>query len=177
MKMKSLWVMGGNHLGVGNATKTGEFNFWSDPEAAHIVLTESKCPMYIYPWEPSVKASEATPLDEWRLTVLPKYDSIITKFMDPIDKHIHINRNFIPCDAYLTCCFLVPQMITKMEHAHVTIELGGNHTRGMMVIDHKRLEKPNAFVIHAIDIEMFKRFLCWLCDHREYDDEFVKEKL
>ena len=168
--------MGGNHMGVGNATKTGEFNFWNDPEAAHIVLMETKCTMYIFPWEPSVTACWATPTEEWRLKVLSSTNSAITQLMDPIDENIRRDGNFLACDAYLTCCFLVPEMIKKMEHCHVTVELGGNHTRGMMVIDHKRLETPNAFVIHEIDAEMFKRFLCWICDHKKHDAEFTNKK-
>jgi inosine-uridine nucleoside N-ribohydrolase len=30
-KIKSLYIMGGNHLGVGNTTMHAEFNFWFDP--------------------------------------------------------------------------------------------------------------------------------------------------
>jgi hypothetical protein len=37
--------------GVGNITSAGEFNFYSDPEAAHIVLTSACCPIYLLPWE------------------------------------------------------------------------------------------------------------------------------
>lgn len=163
-KIKSLWIMGGNFRGVGNVTKCAEFNFWSDPEAAHIVLSESKCPIYIYPWEACLEASKATPLQEWRMKVLPNIQSNITNFMDSIDGKIG-RKNFVPCDAYVTACFIVPKMITKMEDFHVTVELQGKHTRGQMVIDRKKLEKPNAFLIEEIDAEMFKNFLMWLCGH------------
>lgn len=175
-KIKSLWIMGGNHSGKGNVTRAGEFNFWNDPEAAHIVLRETKCPIFIFPWETAVETSKATPMDEWRLSVLSSNDNVTTKLMDATDKGVRKDGNFIACDAYLTSCFVVPKMIRKMVHEHVTVELGGNHTRGMMVIDHKRLEKPNAFIIHEIDKEMFKRFLCWVCDHHEYDIEFCKRQ-
>jgi inosine-uridine nucleoside N-ribohydrolase len=164
-KIKALWIMGGNFQGIGNITNCGEFNFWSDPEAAHIVLAESKCPLYIYPWEACLQASKATPLTQWRLKTLSSNQNAITNFMDPIDTKIQIKGNFIPCDSYATACFMIPQMITKMENCHVTVELAGNLTRGQMVIDHKKTEKPNAFVIQEIDAEMFKRFLMWICDH------------
>lgn len=175
LRIKSLWIMGGNHLGVGNATQSAEFNFWNDPEAAQIVLKESECPMYIFPWEPSVEASKATPSDEWRMKVLPSNNNIITNLMDPVDEFIRVYGNFILCDAYCTACFLLPSLITKMQHSHVSVELAGNHTRGMMIVDHKRLETPNAFIIQEIDAEMFKRFLCWLCDHEEHNAEFAKK--
>lgn len=37
--------------GIGNITRSAEFNFANDPEAAHIVLTELKCPLTLITWE------------------------------------------------------------------------------------------------------------------------------
>mmetsp|Transcript_13986 Transcript_13986/g.16090 ORF Transcript_13986/g.16090 Transcript_13986/m.16090 type:complete len:371 (-) Transcript_13986:12-1124(-) len=39
-RVKKLTIMGGNHLGLGNVTACGEYNFAKDPEAAYIVLEE-----------------------------------------------------------------------------------------------------------------------------------------
>jgi len=36
---------------MGNITSSAEFNFYTDPEAAHIVLTSACCPIYLLPWE------------------------------------------------------------------------------------------------------------------------------
>lgn len=49
--IKDLWIMGGNYTAVGNITSSAEFNFYIDPEAAHIVLDTVKKPIYILPWE------------------------------------------------------------------------------------------------------------------------------
>jgi len=70
--LKELYIMGGNylglsvckckkklifnfftifHLGKGNTTNSAEFNFYSDPEAAYIVLDNPKFNIYILPWE------------------------------------------------------------------------------------------------------------------------------
>lgn len=43
--------------GVGNATASAEYNFFSDPEAAHIVLQSAKCPITIVPWEACIEDS------------------------------------------------------------------------------------------------------------------------
>lgn len=51
LQIKDIFIMGGNHLGVGNLTRTAEFNFHADPESAHIVLDKSKCVVTILPWE------------------------------------------------------------------------------------------------------------------------------
>ncbi len=37
-KVKNLVIMGGNMEGVGNTTSAAEFNFYADPEAAHVLL-------------------------------------------------------------------------------------------------------------------------------------------
>lgn len=160
--------MGGNFQGIGNVTSSAEFNFFSDAEAAKIVLSESKCPVYIFPWETCLKASKATPLHEWRLKVLSN-NSDVTNFMDPVDAKIKIKGNFIPCDAYTTACFMVPEMIKEMENCHVTVELAGNHTKGQMIIDRKGIEEKNAFVIQEIDAEMFKKFFLRICGHENSD--------
>ena len=37
--------------GIGNITVSAEFNFHCDPEAAYVVLQNTKCPTYIASWE------------------------------------------------------------------------------------------------------------------------------
>jgi purine nucleosidase len=43
-------VMGGNPQGVGNVTPAAEFNFWVDPDAAHVVVA-SGMPVDLVGWE------------------------------------------------------------------------------------------------------------------------------
>lgn len=49
--VKEIYIMGGNHLGVGNTVPAAEFNFYVDPEAANIVLENAVKPIYILTWE------------------------------------------------------------------------------------------------------------------------------
>jgi purine nucleosidase len=63
-KVKNFVIMGGNMEGVGNTTSAAEFNFYADPEAAHVVLkrlqdldivkaklvTWEVCRKSYYPW-------------------------------------------------------------------------------------------------------------------------------
>ena len=53
--IKEVFVMGGNVSGCGNATRCAEYNFYADPESAHIVLESAKCPVTIVPWEPCMQ--------------------------------------------------------------------------------------------------------------------------
>lgn len=185
--------MGGNHLGVGkdaeessflstnfislivgNVTKCAEFNFWSDPEAVFIVFEESKCPIYIFPWEPCRVAGTAMPFIDWRIKELSKNNNSFTSLLDPVEKkaYIDIIPSWAPCDNFLVCCFILPKMIKKIKERHVTVELSGIHTRGQMIIDHLNKQKPNAFIIEEIDVELFKKFMLWVCEHKVDDFDF-----
>ncbi|XP_070491737.1 pyrimidine-specific ribonucleoside hydrolase RihA-like [Chironomus tepperi] len=165
-KIKSLHIMGGNHLGVGNITRHAEFNFYSDPEAAHIVFADTKCPIYVFPWEPCVESSVLMPFEEFRINVLSSNDNIYTKFLDPIEKVAYKGwKEWMPCDLFLAVTFIFPEIIKRSEEHHITIELAGTHTRAMMVMDHLKKQKPNATIIKEIDTERFKNFLKWICNH------------
>lgn len=156
--------MGGNVSGIGNVTKHAEFNFWSDPEAAHIVLNESECAMFIFPLETCTEASKAMPLKEWRQDILSSNSNAITNFMDKAEDNLKIRYRFIPCDAYAVCCSFIPKIITTMQDCHVSIELTDN-ARGQMIVDHTTTKKPTAFIIREFDAEKFKKFLLWICEH------------
>jgi inosine-uridine nucleoside N-ribohydrolase len=45
-------------MGNVQSYSTSEFNFFTDPEAAHIVLKEMNCPVTIVPWEVFLKEAE-----------------------------------------------------------------------------------------------------------------------
>jgi inosine-uridine nucleoside N-ribohydrolase len=173
-KVKSLHIMGGNYLGVGNVSACAEFNFWSDPESAHIVFAESKCPITIFPWEPCIAAGDAMPFDDWRIKELAGNNNPYTNLLDPIEIKAYQNilPNWTPCDNFLASCFISRKMIKKSTIRHVTIELAGNHTRGQMVIDHLTKNPPNALVIEEIDVELFKKFMLWVCGHENSGFEF-----
>lgn len=49
-KVEHVYLMGGNYKGKGNISSCAEFNFYADPEAAHVVLSNfSK--ITVVPWE------------------------------------------------------------------------------------------------------------------------------
>lgn len=59
--IKEIYVLGGNSEGIGNMTVSSEFNFFVDPEAAHIVLKNfNLCPVYILPWETCMRSAAST---------------------------------------------------------------------------------------------------------------------
>lgn len=42
--------------GQGNITSQAEFNFYADPESAHVVLNNNTKPLWLLPWEACLKS-------------------------------------------------------------------------------------------------------------------------
>lgn len=168
--------MGGNHKGIGNVSKCAEFNFWSDPEAAHIVFEESECEIYVFPWEPCLESAIPMDFHKWRIEVLSSNKNQFTELLDPIEIKAYSGKleHWTPCDCFLVSTFISPNIIKEMKKHHVTVELSGNHTRGQMVIDHCKKLQPNAFVIESLHVEKFKSFIKWVCRHQT-TTEFLVE--
>lgn len=49
--LKDIYAMGGNWRGRGNVTKSGEFNFYTDPEAAACAFENNIKPIILLPFE------------------------------------------------------------------------------------------------------------------------------
>ena len=83
-RLKHLYIMGGNHEGIGNVTKAAEFNFFADPEAAHTVLRLTVSPTTIASWELSYKYN-FVPLS-WRKNVLGKLETPQAKLINKLEE-------------------------------------------------------------------------------------------
>ncbi|XP_046403864.1 uncharacterized protein C1683.06c-like [Ischnura elegans] len=154
-KVKEIYIMGGNSSGVGNTTPSAEFNFFHDPEAAHIVLECVKKPVIILPWEACVNRGISL---DWRFKVLGAIDSPQMELMNAVEKIIFKDYpEWLPCDALATAVALRPTC-GKGKYCHMSVELGGWKTRGQSVIDSKH-SKPNVYLLEDVDLEVFKELL------------------
>ncbi|XP_077981831.1 uncharacterized protein LOC144436845 [Glandiceps talaboti] len=77
-RVKMISVMGGNIEGVGNIAISAEFNFFMDVEAAHIILNDFQCPLYISSWELCLKSCVEYSVKEGRLILTQAYGSAIS---------------------------------------------------------------------------------------------------
>lgn len=165
--IKKTWIMGGNYLAIGNVTKAAEFNFFTDPEAAQIVLDTLQCPIQMVPWETCTERGLTIPM-KWRLEVLGALDNDITKLLNALDHVIYVKREkiyFKPCDALLTAVFLCPEAVEVAADWHASVELNGRHTRGQLVLDHLKANKSNVQIVEKVDEELFKKILLWTVGH------------
>ncbi|XP_069492779.1 inosine-uridine preferring nucleoside hydrolase-like isoform X2 [Ambystoma mexicanum] len=168
-KLKNVFIMGGNMEAKGNHTICGEFNFASDPEAAYIVLNEYTCPTYIATWEFTCRSQLPWAfLDEWmaqdsrKATFMKRIFSHSLEFTKACNNPGEIyTGGFIPCDCYAMAAAIDGSIVHEVIECGVSVEMKGEFTRGMMVMDmlNKLKKKNKALVINTIDLEKFKALL------------------
>ncbi|XP_061660765.1 inosine-uridine preferring nucleoside hydrolase-like isoform X2 [Syngnathoides biaculeatus] len=143
-KLKALYIMGGNIESRGNTTTCGEFNFVADTEAAYIVLERYTCPTTIATWE--FTCSNSLP---WK-SQSAEYQ-----------KEITAGKGFNACDTYALAAAIDDSLIIESEKVAVTVELVGDCTRGMMVLDYMDLlnKKHKVTIMKKVDLEKFKQMV------------------
>ncbi|XP_032236197.2 inosine-uridine preferring nucleoside hydrolase [Nematostella vectensis] len=158
--LKAIYMMGGNHHGVGNHFISAEFNFGVDPEAAFVVLNEFKCPMTIITWE----FCQENPVG-WEFfnhyIDLPTKKSQFIKSISGKVKEFEKGGPWLTCDPFAVAVAVCPNIVKKAKMVHATIELEGKVTRGQMVVDWRGVLKKdcNVRLVEEVDLEMFKALL------------------
>lgn len=170
-KLKGVYIMGGNTESRGNTTVCAEFNFAADPEAAYIVLKDYNCPTYLACWEFTCRSKLSWEFcDTWLAQ-----DSNKARFMSRIFRHsMEAARSerfvkefvsglgFISCDSYAMAAAIDDAFILEKDEESVSVELGGTHTRGMMVVDNAGLMKgpsKKAFILKKVDLKRFEEMM------------------
>ncbi|XP_017463251.1 PREDICTED: uncharacterized protein LOC108356663, partial [Rhagoletis zephyria] len=96
----------GFSTGKGNTTKSAEFNFMLDPEAAF--------------------------QQDWRLNVLGTIESPFVELLNRVERALLIPRGvkrWLVCDALAVAAYLFPHLVvTATQLHHADVELAGVHT-------------------------------------------------
>ncbi|XP_050329713.1 inosine-uridine preferring nucleoside hydrolase-like [Bactrocera neohumeralis] len=163
-KVGEIYIMGGNYRGKGNTTKSAEFNFMMDPEAAQIVFENVEAPVTILPWETCDDQAFRITLD-WRLNILGTVESPFVRLLNRVERALLVPRGvkrWLVCDALAVAVYLFPHLVVlEQQLHHAAVELAGIHTRGQMVIDHLRREQANANIITKINIDHYQKIIAW----------------
>uniref|UniRef100_A0AAG5D3Q0 Inosine/uridine-preferring nucleoside hydrolase domain-containing protein n=1 Tax=Anopheles atroparvus TaxID=41427 RepID=A0AAG5D3Q0_ANOAO len=160
-KIASVYILGGNRHGVGNTAFAAEFNFFSDPEAAHIVLNNSPMTVNVFPWETVVSLMSLFSTT-WRFETFIKTSNRAIQVLNKVEWEIYAQEDgWTPCDMYVAAVFLNNTILESVVKYRATVELNGRVTRGMMAILHHVTdsEEHNVAVIDKIDGEEVRRML------------------
>lgn len=155
-KLKQLVFMGGNINATGNVSSAAEFNFFSDPESAFIVLREFQCPKLCIPWETCVD----NPLSWETYAEVMAIDTKLGCFLKQLTQQSAQNcRNrrrtgYHSCDFYAMAVVLQQDAATLTKSYYTTVELHGTHTRGQMVIERRPwiTTPPNVDIVLTLDL-------------------------
>eukprot|EP00606_Chrysophyceae_sp_TOSAG23-5_P001173 GSChrysophyteH2.ASY1.ANO1.985.1 assembled CDS len=157
-------IMGGSANGLGNVTRTAEFNINADAEAAHVVFS--------YPWSTSQSHGTVVTIVSWDLckeaavpwAQLDSLDGLLLALpRRRLDARRHIsaecvlpslryapraagaagNKGAVVCDCLAVAVALAHNrddtgtgaLVQDFSDVHVDVELDGTHTRGQTVVD------------------------------------------
>uniref|UniRef100_A0A182JU01 Inosine/uridine-preferring nucleoside hydrolase domain-containing protein n=1 Tax=Anopheles christyi TaxID=43041 RepID=A0A182JU01_9DIPT len=163
-KIGDLYILGGNRHGVGNTALAAEFNFFRDPEAAHIVLNNSPMIVHVFPWETVLLQTLTT---RWRFETFYQTTNPAVAILNQVEDVVYAQEEiWTPCDMYVAAIFLNSSIPQSVKTYRAEVELTGRVTRGMMAILHhvKDNSKHNVAVIDEIDLQEVQRMLVGLKD-------------
>ncbi|XP_037565385.1 uncharacterized protein LOC119445134 [Dermacentor silvarum] len=132
--LREMFILGGNRQGRGNVVPGSEFNFHTDPEAAHIVLQRAQCPVTIVPWETCLLSM--LPWADFQNVILK--NSSRAQFLADVTRHTRRccaagTQGFNVGDALAVLAALSPASVLDSVDSRVAVELSGHYTRGQLV--------------------------------------------
>jgi purine nucleosidase len=162
-------VMGGNPCSVGNVTPAAEYNFWTDPEAARIVM-RSGLAIDLIGWH--LCRGEAV-LGEQDIAQILALDTDVARFA--IDCNRHARRAYLEQtgedgisrpEPVAMAIALEASLGTAWSRHYVDVEVASALTRGMSVVDQLNIaENPRNRGVWAPFLAAEPRTnICWTLD-------------
>lgn len=162
-KLRGIALMGGS-ASFGNVTPVAEFNIWADPEAADIVFRSGANLIMC-----GLNLTHQWMVDEGEVAEIKRSGNSVATFVaEMLEFYIaaYARKFFGRTKGPLhdPCAVLAVTHPERLElrTKHVTVELRGEHTRGMTVVDERGVvegEKGNVQVGYGIDREGAQRLL------------------
>jgi purine nucleosidase len=168
--LRRLWIMGGANNSLGNITPAAEFNFYVDPEAAHVVLAAG-FDVALVPWDVCLAdgiilrdelhavAELETELSEFYLAVNRR----AWEFMRTHAEGAAIDGITHP-DSLMMAMAIDESLITERARYFVDVECQGELTRGYCIVDVNGVlgKEPNADVVRRANGGRFRDMLLTL---------------
>lgn len=159
--LDSVWVMGGNVNCLGNVTPAAEYNFWVDPDAAKMVLSELD--VTLFDWGLTVRD---TTFDAGTLDRIEVMDTPYADFYTEITTQVRaFNRESLgedvttQPDSTVVAGLIEPDLIAESSTYHVDVDEREGLTRGYAAVDENGVGDgdPRTEVVESLDADGFKR--------------------
>jgi inosine-uridine nucleoside N-ribohydrolase len=136
-RIKGISLMGGSNS-FGNRTSAAEFNIYADPEAADVVFT-SGAEIYMsglnLTHQFKLGMSEVAALRKSKSDVATFYAEMLEFFLGTYSKRFGVLE--APMHDVCAVLAITHPGVIHFEPRHVDIELRGEHTRGMTLVDER----------------------------------------
>ncbi|WP_124039223.1 nucleoside hydrolase [Neoactinobaculum massilliense] len=159
-RVKGLYIMGGSNNGRGNASASGEFNFYVDPEAAEIVLTAGFHNVNILTWDPVTLRDVTYPRAKYNLltqlgTPLSRFFGAVCDTTLAFNESVGVDGSTHP-DSATVMSLVDPALVLESNEYRVDVETSSSLTRGFSAMAWGKFNnQPNATVIEKYDSEGF----------------------
>ncbi len=129
-----------------------EFNFWFDPEAAHIVLRAAWPSIHITTVDVSIKA----PFTQAMLNEIAKSQSPAARYIAAWSQD-----RYYMWDEFAACAWLDPSLVTKEKQLYMDVDLSHGPTYGDTLTWTEKLKpETNVRLVHAqmdLDLPKFQK--------------------
>jgi inosine-uridine nucleoside N-ribohydrolase len=143
-RVKGISIMGGSNS-HGNRTPAAEFNIYADPEAADVVFTSGAnvlmCGLNLT-HQFRLGMSEVAAMKKMKNSVAEFFGELLEFFLGTYSQRFGV----MEAPMHDVCAVLAvthPDVI-RFEPRHVAIELRGEHTRGMTLVDERAFRNVKA---------------------------------
>jgi purine nucleosidase len=162
--LDSVWVMGGNVNCLGNVTPAAEYNFWVDPDAAKMVMTELDT--VLFDWGLTVRD---TVFDAETLARIESMGTTYADFYTEVSAQVRrFNRESFgedmttQPDSAVVAGLVEPELIQESHTYHVDVDEREGLTRGYAAVDEDGVGDgtPRTEVVESLDADGFERLLC-----------------
>ena len=163
-KIAAIYFMGGTYMFQGNITPAATYNPWVDPEAARIMV-HSGVPLTMVGFDATCRYSVFTDADYEQVeklgTPLGRFFVSINRTRRQFCKEKQRLAGSNHPDSLTMALFMAPSVATRVEKRFVDVEIAGELTRGMLVIDELGVwgKEPNVNICVEANEKKFKELV------------------
>ncbi len=159
-----VWVMGGNVNCLGNVTPAAEYNFWVDPDAARVVLSELD--VVLFDWGLTVRDTVIDAETLERIGASPQTER--ARFYEQVTKQERVFNQRVwgrdvtmHPDSALVAALVEPSLITETATWPVLVDDREGLTRGYSSVDELGATpgEPRTRVVRSLDAQRFETIL------------------